>query len=78
MCCEHRAVALLFPFAGAVSQQTGRFGFAVVATHSCLQHILEGSGMPLPSHLNSSVFVVSWNRNVRRFGPSHTFPYRGH
>ena len=72
MCCNHLAVALQFTVAGAVSPQTGQFGFAVVPTRSCLQHILEGSGMPLPSHLNPDVLTVSQNGSVRRFGPSHT------
>lgn len=47
-------MVLLFIVAGAASQQTGQFDFAVLLTWSCLQHIVEGSGMSFPSHLNSS------------------------
>lgn len=72
MCCEHPAVALQFTVAGAVSQQTGQFGFAVVPTHSCLQDIFTGSGMPLPSCLNPSVFIVSQNTMCEEVGPSYT------
>lgn len=34
-------------------------------------YIVEGSGMPFPSHLNPRVLKVSQNRHVRRFSPSH-------
>lgn len=71
MCCDHLAVVLLFRVARAVSQQTGQVDFAVVLAWSCLQHIVEGSGMPFPSHLNPRVLKVFQNRHVSRFGPSH-------
>lgn len=65
MCCDHLPVVLLFTVAGAVLQQTGQVAW------SCLQHIVEDSGMPFPSHQNSRVLKVFQNRHVSRFGPSH-------
>lgn len=65
MCCDHLPVVLLFTVAGAVLQRTGQVAW------SCLQHIVEDSGMPFRSHQNSRVLRVFQNRHVSRFGPSH-------
>lgn len=69
MCSNQLAVGLQFTVAGAVSHRTDQFGFAVVATRSSLQHILEVQACvrPLALTLTSS---VCHNGSARSFGPS--------
>lgn len=66
----------LWPGSSQLQEQShsrkARFGFAAVTMQSCLLHILEGSGMSLPSRLNPKVLTASHNGSVRMFAPSRT------